>query len=335
MAKATVYQHSALSQVFFDNLNLLGFDRRLHAYDDIFKDLVLDEHLFSHPKVAADAPDAQQQANETIANNRLAFECTSHFLFTRLEPLRASQMFSSCWPFQYHRTDSLAYRKKARYWLQALDPCLIGPQHMVAQCDFVRCHGDMFLLMMVSFSTYVLQTILDRDLADPRGKPIRLTQQADVASVSQATLTTAILELSKFTHQKKVDLTSFVHQTEKRAGLLKRRLDTHQGIETQQPAEVTDDSWLDSMREDMLLLRDRQHDMYRRYRQAYAGASPYQKEEQPRSRLEKPKPTKIYAPELLILPSLLTDSDTNQQIETIKAYIRDQVRRKKPAASVT
>ncbi|KAI8075277.1 HAUS augmin-like complex subunit 6 N-terminus-domain-containing protein [Gongronella butleri] len=309
-------QRVSLPLLFLDNLQLLGFDQKQHASDEFFHGVSLDNRVF---------------ANEHDAVvNALAFECTSHFLFTRVDPLRSTTLFRGCWPFQDYERDSRRYRQCAREWLLALEAQsdLVGLQVPVAACDFAICSGNGFLVLMVAFSTYALQLVLDRDLADPRGKPIRLSARTNAVPLAQ--IAAAIPEIAKYTHQRRREFMTMTTSIAKHVAVMRQRIDT-QDNDTQQ-GDKEDDSdvtWLDEMREDMLVMRDRQHDIYRRYRQYYGCASPYRRDSESTASTASRRASmkhRAWPPDLFTLPSLLSEMDGGAQMEAIRSFTRDRAK---------
>lgn len=143
MATKNGFKPWSSAKAFLCNLFLLSFDPHEHARG-IFSNVAVDEHMFRH------------------ANNNKAFEMTSHFLFEKLDPIQTRAKFHSCWPITDYSRQSREYRAIAFRWLEDLRRCL--PGHIVLRKSYFEdCRGEKMDAIMMSFSTYVLQTVLERD----------------------------------------------------------------------------------------------------------------------------------------------------------------------------
>lgn len=157
---STHHDHSLESPVsiFLCNLLLLGFSPKEHAAG-IFSNISFDESIFSH------------------ANNNKAFEATSYFLFNKLDPVRTRSTFRYCWPLTDYGRHSREYRSAAYRWLEELrrENCL--PGHVILRRSYFEdCRGERIENIMMAFSNFVLQKVLDRELTrgmcGPKGKKI-------------------------------------------------------------------------------------------------------------------------------------------------------------------
>ncbi|KAI9491606.1 HAUS augmin-like complex subunit 6 N-terminus-domain-containing protein [Zychaea mexicana] len=142
--------NSNAATLFTTNLQLLGFvPEKFNT--GVFRKIVFDERMFTH------------------ANNNKAFEATSHFLFHKLDATRSATEFAKCWPLSdtdYWR-QSREYRTIAYRWLDELriKQCLPG-RITLRKSYFEDCRGEKLYAIMLAFSTFVVQKVLDRRLAN-------------------------------------------------------------------------------------------------------------------------------------------------------------------------
>ncbi|KAI8082741.1 HAUS augmin-like complex subunit 6 N-terminus-domain-containing protein [Halteromyces radiatus] len=223
----SIEHYSALSpiQLFLQNLDLLGFEPQRDACDQAFQHLIFDTSLY--------------QPN---TDNTRAFECTSYFLFKKLDPVETKTKFASCWPIQEYSPLARTYRMTAYQWLVELKErqLLLGPISL-RRSYFESCPGhEAFISIMLSLSILTLQTVIDRDYADPNGKPIRLIPSyKNVGNIDerlplpnenpetvQYSLQTAIQALSTYVQQQKHDFIVSTNKSIANATLLKQAIDT-------------------------------------------------------------------------------------------------------------
>ncbi|KAI9273001.1 HAUS augmin-like complex subunit 6 N-terminus-domain-containing protein [Phascolomyces articulosus] len=167
-----------VATLFLTNLQLLGFVPEKFT-TGIFSKIVFDEHMFSY------------------ANNNKAFEATSHFLFLKLDPSRTKTEFSKCWPMTEtdYRRQSREYRTIAYRWLDELriKQCLLG-RVTLRKSYFEDCRGEKLNAIMLAFSTYVLQKVVDRRFAmkgnqeDIKPAPVRILETTSINLPPKETL---------------------------------------------------------------------------------------------------------------------------------------------------
>ncbi|KAI8335130.1 hypothetical protein BC941DRAFT_431313 [Chlamydoabsidia padenii] len=191
------YQGLSSIELLLDNLNLLGFDPIQDATNPLFQHLTFDTTLFT---------------NNT--NNDRAFECLSYFLFNKLSPDHTRFAI----PIQVGRT----YRMVAYRWLLELkEQGWLMTSMTLRQCDFETC-PDSILGVLVSLSILVLQTVMDRELTDPSGRPLRLLPEQQVVGND---LKMAIRSLAHYSLQQQDDFKTWVGKSRDKAMGLQRRMD--------------------------------------------------------------------------------------------------------------
>lgn len=209
------YHDLSSIELLLDNLTLLGFDLKHDASSPVFEKLIFDTTLF---------------ATSDHNNNRRAFECLSYFLFTRLDHEQTQTRFASCWPIQDHTSTGRVFRMVTYHWLLELweQRWLLGPVTL-RRSQFETCgDGAALLDITVSLSVLVLQTVIDRDLADPKGRPLRLLP----ASVDKSddsiedSLDEAIQALAHYCRQQKDDFATWTLEARDKVRGMQRRLDS-------------------------------------------------------------------------------------------------------------
>ncbi|KAI9028171.1 HAUS augmin-like complex subunit 6 N-terminus-domain-containing protein [Phycomyces nitens] len=139
---------SSVADSFLANLKLLGFDPQVYA-TGIFFNIRFANDMFTRN-----------------ADNNKAFEITSHFLFSKLDPVQTKKTFRDCWPITDYKRHSREYRAAAYRWLEQLkrDNYLLGPV-VLRRSYFEDCRGEHMNTIMLAFSTHVLQRTIDREIA--------------------------------------------------------------------------------------------------------------------------------------------------------------------------
>ncbi|CAO3598792.1 unnamed protein product [Absidia cylindrospora] len=229
------YEDLSAIQLLVHNLNLLGFDPQHDASSSV----TFDTNLFTH------------QANSI---NHHAFECISYFLFWQLDPAQTKVKFASCWPIDEHSTSGRNFRMTVYQWLLELqDQGPLSRLPTLHQSYFETCQGDTLTYIIMSFSILVLQTVIDRDLADPKGRPIQLTpsynnnnmdststMNSNTVQVERASPTIptgdpaaiekqlhgAIQALAHYTYQQETDFSKWVKKARGKAITLKQQIDS-------------------------------------------------------------------------------------------------------------
>ncbi|OAD67420.1 hypothetical protein PHYBLDRAFT_174110 [Phycomyces blakesleeanus NRRL 1555(-)] len=138
---------SSVADSFLANLKILGFDPEVYA-TGIFSNIRFGNDMFTRN-----------------ADNNKAFEITSHFLFSKLDPIQTKKTFRDCWPITDYKRHSREYRAAAYRWLEQLkrDNCLLGPV-VLRRSYFEDCRGEHMNTIMLAFSTHVLQRTIDREI---------------------------------------------------------------------------------------------------------------------------------------------------------------------------
>ncbi|ORZ18439.1 HAUS augmin-like complex subunit 6 N-terminus-domain-containing protein [Absidia repens] len=227
------YEDFSPIQLLLHNLDLLGFDPKHDASSSVFQNITFDTNLFTH------------QADST---NHRAFECISYFLFWRLDPTQTKVKFSSCWPINEQTASGRVFRMTAYQWfLELQDQGPLSRLPILHRSYFETCQGDTLTYIIMCFSVLVLQTVIDRDLADPKGRPIRLTPSYDTSTRNSNTIQVkrapptiptgdpaaiekqlhgAIQALAHYTYQQENDFSKWVERARGKAITLKQQIDS-------------------------------------------------------------------------------------------------------------
>jgi hypothetical protein len=209
------YHDLSSIELLLDNLALLGFDPNHDASIPVFEKLIFDTTLF---------------ATSDHNNNRRAFECISYFLFAHLDRDQTHTRFASCWPIQDHSSTGRVYRMISYRWLLELweQRWLLGPVTL-RRSHFETCaDGAALTDIMMSLSVLVLQTVIDRELADPKGRPLRLLPASvDIGYDSmEDNLDKAIQALAHYCKQQKDNFSTWTLRARDRVRGLQQRLDS-------------------------------------------------------------------------------------------------------------
>lgn len=122
-----------IPQVFFSNLQLLGFDA--FAMERKWR-IPFNKEMFHLP-------------------NKKGFEAVMYFLFEKLNPIQCREQFRDCWPVS-DKKEEQSFRKVVNTWLNeiAKEPDIHFPR--VLGSVLLSPGGDKFYQLVFAFSAYVL-----------------------------------------------------------------------------------------------------------------------------------------------------------------------------------
>jgi HAUS augmin-like complex subunit 6 N-terminus len=131
-----------VEQLWFQNMLLLGFDVEQES-----KNHRLDI-----------APSMFRRANVK------GFEVVFHFLFSKASQKKANEVFRHLWPV-LDKTQSREFKTWLCTWLTELDQAHHLPPGCFRRSTLTSASGERFYQLLWHTSTYVLQTVFERDLA--------------------------------------------------------------------------------------------------------------------------------------------------------------------------
>ncbi|XP_076103662.1 uncharacterized protein LOC143072553 isoform X2 [Mytilus galloprovincialis] len=129
-----------MKQIFFTNLQVLGFDAAAEGQDN---KIPFNKNMFDLP-------------------NKRGSEVVLHFLFEKLNPVMCREEFRHCWPI-IDKQQEAQYRRTCNNWLNNIsknEPDSHLPR--ITGSLFLSPGGEKFIQLLLHFSRYVLQQDIER-----------------------------------------------------------------------------------------------------------------------------------------------------------------------------
>ncbi|XP_076465774.1 uncharacterized protein LOC143297353 isoform X2 [Babylonia areolata] len=166
-------------QIFFTNLQLLGFDTA--AMEMKYK-IPFNKEMFNLP-------------------NKTGAEVVLHFLFNRLNATMSQQQFRDCWPVTDKKSEA-AFRKVCCIWLQNIQKEEADARlPRINASLFLSPGGDKFCHLLFAFSTYVILHVIRKEhgVKDSGllGYPMLTSQNKDLGFVMETTVNCAAIRHRK------------------------------------------------------------------------------------------------------------------------------------------
>lgn len=160
-----------IKQIFFTNLQLLGFDS---ASMEIKYKIPFNKEMFNLP-------------------NKAGAEAVLYFLFGSLNPTLCRQEFRDCWPVMDKKSES-TFRKVCCIWLQNIQKEEADSRlPRINASLFLSPGGDKFYQLLFSFSTYVLFHVFRTEYCPSEslvmGFPALTIQNKELGKVMETTCT--------------------------------------------------------------------------------------------------------------------------------------------------
>ncbi|XP_039525720.1 HAUS augmin-like complex subunit 6 isoform X2 [Pimephales promelas] len=151
--------------------------------------------------------------------NKEAFYMVIHFLFDKLNPIRAQDVFRHCWPIWDHKGDS-EFRKVAFAWLQEIANEEGNTFPKVAASHLLSAFGPRFINLMLHLSKYVMLKSLKTLTTDEKWVP-----EAAAVPASSKELEMKRFQLVKRQFQRvTAEQDCLIHDYQKRAKGLEKSL---------------------------------------------------------------------------------------------------------------
>ncbi|KAK7116262.1 hypothetical protein V1264_001976 [Littorina saxatilis] len=168
-----------MKQIFFTNIQLLGFDATAFA---IKYKIPFNKEMFNLP-------------------NKAGAETILYFLFNRLDPALCHQEFRDCWPVTDKKTES-AFRKVCCYWLQNIQKEDTDAKLLrINAALFMSPGGDKFIHLLFVFSNYVMLHAIrtEHGIKDsvPLGSPTLTAHNKELGSAMETTCLCAAIRHRK------------------------------------------------------------------------------------------------------------------------------------------
>ncbi|CAC5426353.1 HAUS6 [Mytilus coruscus] len=129
-----------MKQIFFTNLQVLGFDAAAEGQDN---KIPFNKNMFDLP-------------------NKRGSEVVLHFLFEKLNPVMCREEFRHCWPI-IDKQQEAQFRRTCNNWLNNIsknEPDSHLPR--ITGSLFLSPGGEKFIQLLLHFSRYVLQQDIER-----------------------------------------------------------------------------------------------------------------------------------------------------------------------------
>ncbi|KAL8575401.1 hypothetical protein ACOMHN_000017 [Nucella lapillus] len=159
-----------MKQIFFTNLQLLGFDA---AAMEIKYKIPFNKEMFNLP-------------------NKAGAEAVLHFLFNRLNPTMCQQEFRDCWPVTDKKAEA-AFRKICCIWLQNIQKEEADARLPRINASLILSPvGDKFYHLLFAFSTFIVLQALRKEhgLKDISlmGNPVLTPQNKELGIIMETTV---------------------------------------------------------------------------------------------------------------------------------------------------